>query len=83
MGVLIEPLKTKLAFTMDPDRYVSGQVGTEKVSSLIGRFAPMRFHTIQNGKGEYLGYALLRSGESLRAIHLEEGRFRLEITRKK
>jgi hypothetical protein len=83
VGVLIEPLKTKLAFTMDPDRYVSGQVGTEKVSSLIGRFAPMRFHTIQNGKGEYLGYALLRSGESLRAIHLEEGRFRLEITRKK
>ncbi len=83
VGVLIEPLKSRLAFTLNPDRYVSGQVGTEEVGSLIGRFAPMRFHTIQSGKGKHLGYALLRPGESLRALTSEEGRFRLEITRKK
>ena len=81
--VLIEPLKSELAFTLNPDRYVSGQVGTEEVGSLIGRFAPMRFHTIQSGKGEHLGYALLRPGESLRALSSDEGRLRLEITRKK
>ncbi len=83
VGVLIEPLKSGLAFTLNPDRYVSGQVGTERVGSLIGRFAPMRFHTIQSGKGVHLGYALLRPGESLRALPSKEGPIRLEITRKK
>ncbi len=82
VGVFAERAEGPLALLLNPERFVSGEVGAATLGELEGRFAPLRLHAIYDQTGRRLGYAFLPTGRALRVISVKQDLYILDFIEK-